>query len=179
VKAPSSCPNNSEAINSRGIAAQFTLTNAREVRSDRRCMARATSSLPVPVSPVIGTVESVAATFTTRESAACNAGDVPHNLFKHGDPLHFMARASHFILVPSHSTICHDHRRANLRDRLANLPCRETALTADWQERQKLIVHYRRKTTESPIFSFAFSYLRSAPFGLSRAFNVARVDKSS
>jgi hypothetical protein len=54
-----------------------------------------------------------------------------------------------------------------------------TALTADWQERQKLVVHHLRKTTEFPIFSFAFSYLRSASFGLSRAFNVARVDKSS
>jgi hypothetical protein len=54
-----------------------------------------------------------------------------------------------------------------------------TALTADCQERQELVVHHRTKTAEFPIFSFAFSYLRSALLGLSRAFNVARVDKSS
>jgi len=49
---PFSCPNNSEAIRSRGTAARFTLTNAREARSHRRWITRATSSLPVPVSPV-------------------------------------------------------------------------------------------------------------------------------
>jgi len=37
----------------------------------------ATSSLPVPVSPVIRTVESVGATLDTRESTACSAVEVP------------------------------------------------------------------------------------------------------
>src|SRR5437899_10789580 len=40
-------------------------------------MARATSSFPVPVSPVMRTVESVGATLATRESTACRASDEP------------------------------------------------------------------------------------------------------
>ena len=39
-------------------------------------MARAINSFPVPVSPVMRTVESVRATLMTPESTACNAGDV-------------------------------------------------------------------------------------------------------
>ena len=77
MKAPFSCPNSSEAISSRGMAAQFTATNAFDERPDRRWMARAISSLPVPVSPVIRTVESLRATLDTRESTAVSAGDAP------------------------------------------------------------------------------------------------------
>src|SRR6266404_114004 len=40
-------------------------------------MARATSSFPVPVSPVMSTVESLRATFDTRASTGCSAGEVP------------------------------------------------------------------------------------------------------
>ena len=43
---------------------------------DRLWIARAISSLPVPVSPVIRTVESVGATLDTRESTARRAGEV-------------------------------------------------------------------------------------------------------
>src|SRR5258708_2729267 len=77
VKEPFSWPNNSEAIKSRGIAAQLTLTKAREERRDRRWIARARSSLPVPVSPVTRTVASVGATLDTRESAFCRAPELP------------------------------------------------------------------------------------------------------
>src|SRR5262245_35092261 len=77
VKAPRSCPNSSEAMRAAGIAAQLTLTNGRAARRDRRWMARATSSLPVPVSPLISTVESVGATLLTSARAACRAGEVP------------------------------------------------------------------------------------------------------
>src|SRR5216683_167437 len=51
VKAPFSCPNNSDVISACGIAAQFTRTKARVARFDLACIARATSSFPVPVSP--------------------------------------------------------------------------------------------------------------------------------
>jgi len=70
-------PNNSEAINDTGMAAQFTLTNAREDRRDRWWIARAIIFLPVPVSPVSRTVESVGATFVTRDSTALKAADAP------------------------------------------------------------------------------------------------------
>jgi hypothetical protein len=59
-----------------GIDAQFTLMNAWPARGERLCMARATSSFPVPVSPVISTVESVETTFTILESTA-QAGLIP------------------------------------------------------------------------------------------------------
>jgi hypothetical protein len=77
VKAPFSCPNNSEAISEVGIAAQLTLTKAREARRDLLWTARAINSLPVPVSPVRSTVESVGATLDTRESTVRRAEEVP------------------------------------------------------------------------------------------------------
>jgi len=39
--------------------------------------ARATSSFPVPVSPVMSTVESVAATFAMLARTVCKAAEVP------------------------------------------------------------------------------------------------------
>ncbi len=69
VKDPFSWPNNSEEISPGASAAQFTLTKARPDLCDRLWMARAISSLPVPVSPEINTVESVGATFPTREKS--------------------------------------------------------------------------------------------------------------
>src|SRR5258708_2835296 len=60
-----------------GIAAQFTLTNARADRIERLWNARATSSFPVPVSPLMSTVASVGATRETFESSVRSAGDVP------------------------------------------------------------------------------------------------------
>jgi hypothetical protein len=59
------------------MAAQFTLTKAREERCECLWTARAISSLSVPVSPVIRTVESVGATLDTRESTARRAGEFP------------------------------------------------------------------------------------------------------
>ena len=77
VIAPFSWPNNSDAINEVGIAAQLTLINGWPARCERLWMARAMSSLPVPVSPVISTVESVGATWTRLESTVFRAGEEP------------------------------------------------------------------------------------------------------
>ena len=74
VKAPFSWPNSSLSSRPVGMAAQFSLTNVRSWRGLSWCRARAISSLPVPVSPQIMTVESVGATvstsFSTRRKAA-------------------------------------------------------------------------------------------------------------
>ena len=59
------------------IAAQFTLTNARDDRSDRLWIARAMSSLPVPVSPEILIVDSVGATLATRVKTARRVEEFP------------------------------------------------------------------------------------------------------
>src|SRR3989441_11706607 len=59
------------------MAAQLTPTKGCDDRVDPLWMARETSSFPVPVSPVMRTVESVGATLATRESTACRAGDEP------------------------------------------------------------------------------------------------------
>ena len=55
VNAPFSWPKISLSISVSGIAAQFTATNGRDLRGLRSCSVRATSSLPVPLSPVIST----------------------------------------------------------------------------------------------------------------------------
>ena len=59
VKAPFSWPKSSASIRSRGMAAMFTATNGPCLRQPKECSARATSSLPVPLSPLIITVRSV------------------------------------------------------------------------------------------------------------------------
>src|SRR5580658_7356067 len=77
------------------MAAQFTLTNGYEERRERLCIARATSSLPVPVSPVIRTVESVAATLDTREITGWRAGEVP-TISSNIDALSISSRSATF-----------------------------------------------------------------------------------
>src|SRR5437879_3338736 len=59
------------------MAAQLTVTKGCDDRADPLWMARATSSFPVPVSPVMRTVESVGATRDTRASTALSGADVP------------------------------------------------------------------------------------------------------
>ena len=56
VKAPRSWPNNSLSNRSFGIAAVLMAMNGLAARGLCRCSANATSSLPVPDSPVIKTV---------------------------------------------------------------------------------------------------------------------------
>ena len=56
VKAPFSCPNNSDSSNSLGMAAVLRAINGLFALGLCLCRARATSSLPVPDSPVISTV---------------------------------------------------------------------------------------------------------------------------
>src|SRR5215470_5246754 len=77
VNAPFSWPNSSLSRSPRGIAAQFSFTNAFWLRLLSLWIARATSSLPVPVSPCISTLESVGATTDTRFNVALNAGLSP------------------------------------------------------------------------------------------------------
>ncbi len=77
MKAPLSCPNSSEATRPSGSAAQLTFTMARLARGDPAWIARARSSFPVPVSPVISTVESVAVTRATRSSTSRSFGELP------------------------------------------------------------------------------------------------------
>jgi hypothetical protein len=77
VKAPLSWPNSSEATSPSGSAAQLTFTIARLARGDPAWIARARSSFPVPVSPVIRTVEPVGATVATRSSTSRSPGEAP------------------------------------------------------------------------------------------------------
>ena len=61
VKAPRTCPNSSLSISSLGMAAQLSLRKGRSRRAERAWMARATSSLPVPLSPQTNTRQRVGA----------------------------------------------------------------------------------------------------------------------
>ncbi len=65
VNAPRTWPNSSDSISSEGIAPQLTATKGLRARGLRMCMARATTSLPVPDSPVISTGRFVLATRPT------------------------------------------------------------------------------------------------------------------
>ena len=56
VKAPFSWPNSSDSSSSLGMAEVFSAMNGLAARGECSCSARATSSLPVPDSPVISTV---------------------------------------------------------------------------------------------------------------------------
>ncbi|SST06830.1 Uncharacterised protein [Acinetobacter baumannii] len=77
VKAPFSWPNSSDSIRVSGIAAQFTEISGALARFDRLCRARATSSLPVPDSPWISTVESVGATLRILLYSSCIGAQEP------------------------------------------------------------------------------------------------------
>ena len=66
VNAPRTWPNSSDSSSVSGIAAQLTLMSGMSRWALRSWMARATSSLPVPVSPVMSTVLLVSATSSAR-----------------------------------------------------------------------------------------------------------------
>ena len=83
VNAPLSWPNSSEAISVGASAAQFTLTKARSALWDRLWTARAMSSLPVPVSPEMNTVESVGATLRILEQAVFSGMEEPTISLEH------------------------------------------------------------------------------------------------
>ncbi|PYQ01883.1 MAG: hypothetical protein DMF82_17775 [Acidobacteria bacterium] len=62
MNAPLTWPNSSDSSSPSGSAAQLTLMRGISRCALRSWMARATSSLPVPVSPVISTVLRACAT---------------------------------------------------------------------------------------------------------------------
>jgi hypothetical protein len=77
VKEPRSWPKSSLSRSVSGIAAQLIATNARPRREESSWIARAKSSLPVPLSPSRSTVASVAATRSTSARTVRIAGDSP------------------------------------------------------------------------------------------------------
>ena len=77
VKAPRTCPKSSDSMSVSGIAAQFTLMSGRWRCWLRSWMARATSSLPVPVSPVSSTVLRDCATSSMRREISTITFDRP------------------------------------------------------------------------------------------------------
>ena len=82
VKAPFSWPNSSDSSRFSCSAAQFTLTKLRPARSELWWMAPAISSLPVPVSPRMSTVELLLATLRTTPSTRCSESLAPMILSK-------------------------------------------------------------------------------------------------
>ncbi len=76
VNAPFSWPNSSLSSSSAGSAAQFTFTNGRSLRGERWWIARATSSLPTPLSPRISTVTSLSDTCSMTERDRLHLGAV-------------------------------------------------------------------------------------------------------
>jgi hypothetical protein len=77
VKEPFTWPKSSDSRRVSGSAEQFSATNGRRARSERSWIARATSSLPVPVSPTMSTVARVGATRSTMSNMRRMAGVRP------------------------------------------------------------------------------------------------------
>ena len=77
MKAPLRWPNSSLSIRFSGRAPQLIATNGMSARRLWSCTARATSSLPVPVSPRISTVELVGATLAISCRTRCMARPSP------------------------------------------------------------------------------------------------------
>ena len=77
VNAPRSWPNSSLSSRSFGIAAVLIATNGPAARGECLCSARATSSLPVPDSPVISTVTLLCDSRPIARNTSCIAGACP------------------------------------------------------------------------------------------------------
>ncbi len=77
VKAPRSWPNSSLSSRSFGIAAVLMATKGPPARGLCLCSARATSSLPVPLSPVIITVTVLWLKRPMARNTSCIAGAWP------------------------------------------------------------------------------------------------------
>ena len=77
VNAPFSWPKISLSSSVSGIAAQLTATKGPRPRGDSSWSVRATSSLPVPLSPVMSTAAGVGAASSINRCTACMAGLVP------------------------------------------------------------------------------------------------------
>ncbi len=77
VKAPFSCPKSSDSMISLGIAPQLSATKARGRRGELWWRALATSSLPVPDSPVIRTFIFVGATLRRTSKTFSITADTP------------------------------------------------------------------------------------------------------
>ena len=104
VKDPFSCPNSSDSRTPCASAAQFTFTNGLDSRALLMWMARATISLPVPVSPRKRTVAVVCATCSTRASTSRRAGESPTMAPKSNAPCASLAS------MPAYSASCSDSR---------------------------------------------------------------------
>ena len=77
VKAPRSWPNSSLSMSSSGIAAQLISMNGLSRRRLWKCTDRATSSLPVPFSPVMRTEALVGATIRICSLSLSIAAELP------------------------------------------------------------------------------------------------------
>ena len=77
VNEPRSWPKSSDSMSLSGMAAQLTCTNGPAFTSEPSWIARATSSLPVPLGPTMRTVAGVGAAFATSARSLRIASLVP------------------------------------------------------------------------------------------------------
>ncbi len=77
VNEPRTCPKRFDSRRSGGSAPEWTVTNGPAERGDRRWSAFATSSLPVPLSPVTRIVEREAAAWRTVSKTRSIEADRP------------------------------------------------------------------------------------------------------
>ncbi len=77
MNAPRACPKSSDSTSPGGMAPQFTGTKGMAARGESSWSARATSSLPVPLSPEMSTVVETGASFRICLWSCCTASELP------------------------------------------------------------------------------------------------------
>ena len=98
VNDPFSWPKSSDSMISRGIAPQLSATNARGRRGELWWRAPATSSLPVPDSPVTRTVVRVGATTRSLSKRSSMGLETPRIASK---PYRLSSRSRRFLISPA------------------------------------------------------------------------------
>ena len=93
VKAPRTWPKSSLSRSSPGRAPQFTATKGPARRGERAWIACATTSLPVPLSPVSSTVVSLCSRFSISRKTRSIAGERPMSPGK-GDTVAFWSSSA-------------------------------------------------------------------------------------
>ena len=101
VKAPRSWPKSSDSSSWSGSAAQLMATNGPWLRREPWWMKRATTSLPVPDSPVSSTVVSVWATRVACASTSFHCLTVPDDAAHSAAGLELARERGHLGLEPA------------------------------------------------------------------------------
>jgi hypothetical protein len=132
VNAPRSCPNSSASIKLSGSAAHDSATNGPSRRVELRWIARAMTSLPVPLSPSMRIDASVLATVRTVFTTSFIGGDDPMTFSKPVEPPEILGQRAVLVLEVAHARDALDEQHQFLvQERLQHVVERALAHRVD------------------------------------------------